>query len=121
MKIDEFLKYIKNTQENSEDIFEAKNDVVIFQYIRKHFNVKSKIAKENKMTNITLNYIVKAVNETTNQVATIGETVSAHGNFIVEQGKYNDETETNKSNCTLIIKYLEKLEITLWSEWQTTK
>ena len=51
-KIDEFLKYIKNTQENSEDIFEANNDVVknridslVFQYILKHSNVKSKIAK----------------------------------------------------------------------------
>ena len=47
-KIDEVLKYIKNTQENSEDIFEASNDVVknrieflVFQYIRKHFNVKN--------------------------------------------------------------------------------
>ena len=55
-KIDEVLKYIKNTQENSEDIFEANNDVIknridslVFQYI-------CRIAKENIMTNITLNY-----------------------------------------------------------------
>ena len=65
------------------------------------------------MTNITLNYTMKAVNETTNQVATIGKTVYAHGNFIVEQGKYNVEAEMDKANCTLIIKDLKKLEITL--------
>ena len=72
------------------------------------------------MTNITLNYNVKAVNKTTKQVAEITKTVSSHGQFIVEQGQYNDDAETDKSNCTLIIKDLEKLEITL-SEGQRGK
>ena len=67
-----------------------------------------------------LNYNVKAVNIVTKHVAEVAKTVSSHGKFIVEQGQYNDDAETDKANCTLIIKDLEKLEITL-SEGQRGK
>ena len=119
------FKYIKNTQNDCGYIYEANNDVVnkriddlVFQYIKKHFNIKNEIVKENIITFITLNYTVNAVNDVTNQVANLSTTVSAHGNFIVEQGMYNDEIETDKANCTLIIKDLSKLDIMLESEGQ---
>ena len=88
-------------------------DNFVFQYTREAFNIKSRISKENIMTNIMLNYNQKAVNKTTKQVTEVTKTVSSHGKFIVEQGQYNDDAETDKANCTLITRDLEKLEITL--------
>ena len=60
-----------------------------------------------------LKYNVKTVSTVTKHVAEVTKTVSSHGKFIVKQTQYNDYAETDKANCTLIIRDLEKLDITL--------
>ena len=45
------------------EAFENKIDDLVFQYIREVFNIKSRISKENIITNIMLKYNVRTVNK----------------------------------------------------------
>ena len=69
------------------EAFKNKINNLVLQYIRESFNITRRISKENIMTNIMLNYNVKAVNTVTKHVAEVTKTVSSHGNFILEQGQ----------------------------------
>ena len=66
---DETLKYIMNKLSEDKDnfvhneAFENKIDDLVFQYIREVFNIKSRISKENIITNIMLKYNVRTVNK----------------------------------------------------------
>ena len=60
-----------------------------------------------------LKYNVQSVNKVANHVSEVTDTVSKHGQFILEQTQYNEDAETEKANCTLIIRDIEKFEIPL--------
>ena len=57
-----------------------------------------------------LKYNVQAVNKVAKHVTEVTDTVSKHGQFILEQTQYNEDAENEKANCTLIIRDIEKFE-----------
>ena len=63
--------------------------------------------------NILLKYNVQTINKVANHVSKVTDTVAKHGEFILEQAQYNEDTEKDKANCTLILRDLDKFELPL--------
>ena len=117
--LDEVIKNIMTGLSGDNEIFvnneafKEKIDNLVFQYIRETFKIKKQISKENIITNVMLKYNVQSVNKVANHVSEVTDTVSKHGQFILEQTQYNEDAENEKANCTLIIRDIEKFEIPL--------
>ena len=82
------------------EAFKEIIDKLVFQYIRETFKIKKRISKENIITNVMLKYNVQAVNKVAKHVTEVTDTVSKHGQFILEQTQYNEDAENDKANCT---------------------